>query len=1122
MTIPELSPTKRALLERRLRGQTGGPGADLTIPSRRARGSVSLSPMQQRLWFLDQFQPGEAFATIDYALRLTHPVDEHVLEGSLNALVERHETLRTSFAAPDGSPRQLIAQEARVSLPVVDLRHLSRDECEAEVLRLATEQARRPFDLTVAPLLRAALVRIGLAEHVFLLAMHHIVSDGWSMRIFFYELREAYEALATGRRPALPPLPIQYGDFAEWQQGRLEGGALDSQLEYWRRQLRDLPVLRLPLDRPRPRVQSFHGATHTAALSGELTSRLRELARQHDATLFMLLLAAFYVQLARYSGQEDLPVGTYVSGRTHTEMEPLVGFFVNVLVLRGDLRGDPTFAELIRRARTTALDAYDNQEVPFEKLVEVLDPERDPARNPLCQVAFQLFTPPASGLARAEGDDGASLVPVDRGTANFDLVLSLTEQSDGLRADFEYSTDLYEPATITRVADQYRVLLASIVEEPDAPVSKLSLLPPAERRLVVEDWNATERPYPLDVGVAARFEQQAQRTPEATAFRYADRELTYAELDRRASRLARRLCAAGLRPGDAVGVHLERSLWVPIALIAALKAGTVYLPLEPTYPRARLALMLADAGARVLITTQAGPDSPTAPGTQVVELEREADAIAALPDAFPAVEVAPTAPACAIYTSGSSGRPKGAVLSQRMILNRIEWMLEAYPLAPDEVSCQKTMLSFVDALWELLGPLLAGRPTVLLPDAALRDSEALLSELEHNGVGRAWLVPGQLRALLDGCPDAGPRLSALRLCVLGGEVVPLDLQRDFEQRVPRAKLLNSYGTSEIWDGTFYDPERDGRPVAETMPIGRPIANVRTYVLDRHMQPQPVGVPGELHIGGIGAEGGYLGSAAATADAFVEDPFAPGTEARLYRTGDLARWLPNGCLEYLGRRDAQLKLRGFRIEPAEVEAVLREQAGIRNAAVAPGGRDEPARLVAYLEGADLPPIAELRAALRSRLPEFMVPSAWVVVDALPLTPSGKVDRAALPSTGGTGLDPLAEYVAPRTDVERTLAEIWSSVLGIERVGVHDSFFDVGGHSLLGTQLVARVRTELQVDLPLRALFEGPTVAQLGAALVADPARAVTVERSAALRQRVAALSDAEVEAMLAEREAAGRR
>jgi amino acid adenylation domain-containing protein len=1113
MAEPELSAAKRALLERRLRGKAAIEDRAPTIPRRTGRGSAVLSPMQQRLWFLDQLRPGEAFATIDYALRLPQWVDEHVLERSVNFLVARHETLRTAFVSREGRPRQVIAEHADVPLAIVDLRHLAAGAREAEVARLATEQARRPFDLSAAPLLRTTLVRIGALDHVFLLAMHHIVSDGWSMRILFDELQQAYQAYARGGEPVLEPLAVHYADFAEWQQQRLDAGVLDSQLSHWRAQLRDLPVVELPADRPRPAMQTFNGATHTAAIPEALAQRLRELGRRHEATLFMTLLAAFAVQLGRYCGQEDIPAGTYVSGRSHTELEALVGFFVNLLVLRCDISGDPSFTELLARVRETALQAYANQDVPFEKLVEELDPERDPSRNPLCQVAFQLFTPPP----RASGgpdSSGAALLAVDRGTANFDLVLSIAESGDGLRADFEYNSDLFDGPSVQRMASHYLRLLAGVAADPTRPLSQIGLLTEDERRLVVEEFNATAVPYALDPGIAARFLAQAQRTPGATAFVHDAGRLTYAELARRASRLAHRLREEGVGPGVVAAVHLGRTPDLPVAVMAVLMTGGSLLPLEPAYPPERLAFMLRDSRAAALIACGKSLDPA---GAALVDLDAERDAIAALPDAFSPAVVDPEEPACVIYTSGSTGRPKGGALSHRTILNRLAWMWDAYPLGEGEMSCQKTLLSFVDALWELLGPLLAGRPAVLVPDAALRDPEALVDVLAQHRVGRVWLVPSQLRALLDGCPDLGARLPELTLWVLGGEPVAPDLPRAFAERVPHARLLNSYGTSEIWDATFYDPQRDGTAVGRTMPIGRPIANVRTYVLDARMEPQPVGVAGELYVGGAAVGRGYLHDAGLRESSFVANPFSDGRASRLYRTGDVVRWLPDGCLEYLGRRDGQIKLRGFRIEPAEIEAALREQPGVRDAVVArhTAATGEP-QLVAYAAGDGLS-VPRLRMALRARLPEPMVPTAWALLDALPLTPSGKVDRRALPPP-----EPVEQgdgHVAPRTDLERAIAAIWAGVLGVSRVGVHESFFDAGGHSLLATQVVSRLRSTFRVDLPLRVLFETPTVAGLAEALLADPAGASAVERVAALVQRVSTMPEEEVRAMLAQRRGA---
>ena len=1106
MTQAELSPAKRALLERRLRGGASTPPRPV-IPPRQERGTAPLSPMQQRLWFLDQFRPGEAFATIDYALRMTGWVDEDVLERTVNLLMTRHEPLRTAFVQHNGCPRQIILAEAHAPLQLVDLRRLDTARAEAEVLRLATEQARQPFDLTSAPLLRTTLVRLGPLDHAFLVTMHHIVSDGWSMRIFFEELQHAYLAMAVGREPDFAPLAIQYADFAEWQQRRLEGGLLDAQLNYWRRQLAGVQALELPLDRPRPSTQTFVGATHVEPIPVRMAARASELGRRHDATLFMTLLAVFIAQLRRYTEQDDLAIGTYITGRGHLELEPLIGFFVNVLVLRTRVDRSASFLDLLVQVRETAIDAYANQEVPFEKLVEELHPTRDPSRNPLCQVAFQVFTPPQT---RAVPTRQAALLPVERGTANFDLALSIAEDGDGLCAEWEYNTDLFEAATVARMARHYLKLLDGVVENPGRPLEGLTLLSPEERHLVTEAFTTTRANYPVTDGIASRFVAVATHAPDATAFLYTGGRLTYGALLRDAGRLAHRLREAGVGPGVVVGVHLERTPDLPAVVIAVLLAGAVLLPLEPSYPEERLQHMVHDSRAALVVTAGTAFRHP---GVRIVDLDAERVALAARPDAFAPVPVGLDAPACVIYTSGSTGRPKPGVLSHRTVLNRLAWMWEAYPLTEDDVSCQKTLLSFVDALWELLGPLLDGRPTLLVPGDAIRDPEALVTLLAEHHVTRIWAVPAQLRAMLD-VPGLGARLPDLRLCVLGGDVVPRDLQRNFAASVPHARLLNSYGTSELWDVTFYDPDRDGAVEARSMPIGRPIGGVRAYVLDLRMQPQAVGVPGELYVGGAAVGPAKIDDRGRAERPLVADPFSDASGAVLYRTGNLVRWLPNGCLEFLGRRDDQFKLRGFRIEPAEIEATLRQQPGVRDAAVVVRRTDrgEP-QLVACYVGEE-PSVASLRRALRTRLPEPMVPTAWARLDALPMTPSRKVDRHALAAVAPT-LDEQ-DRVPPRTDLEYVLAEIWADIIGTSAIGVHDSFFDVGGHSLLATRVMSRISSLFRVELSVRTLFEAPTIGQLAVALLQDPEQAARVQRVAAVARRVDAMSDEEVRTILVQR------
>jgi amino acid adenylation domain-containing protein len=1034
---------------------------------------------QERLWFLDQLTPGTPLYTIACAVPVKLRLEPPALERSFNALVRRHETLRTTFPAVDGKPVQLVAPALHIPLTVRDLS--DRRDPSGEAQRIAAEEARQPFDLARGPLLRATLLQLGPADNLLLITMHHIVSDGWSLSVLGRELWECYTADLAGRPPALDTLPIQYADYAVWQRDWLQGEALERQLEYWRAALADLPVLELPTDRPRPVVQTFTGAAEPLTVPASVTSQLKALGQREGCTLFMTLLAGFQALLGRYSDQEDVSVGTYIAGRSRAETEGLIGFFINTLVLRGDLSGDPTFRELMGRARETALGAYANQDVPFPKLVEALQPQRDQSRNPLFQVVLHLFNAPGSG-----GDEPALELGAPPGGAVFDLILELMESPTGLTGRIQYNADLLEPETIRRMATHFNRLLAAAAADPDRRVAELPLLAPTERRWLVSDLNDTAAPLPLDEGVVELFAAEVARAPDAPAFRAGGETLSYRDLDRRSDALAGRMRAYA---DGIVAVSLERSLDLAVALLAVFKAGAAYLPLDPGLPPRRRDFILDDSGAAAVLT-RSGLEPRAA------DAARAAGGLAYV-----------------IYTSGSTGRPKGVALEHAQVINRLHWMWREHPFAPGEVACVRTPMSFVDSLWELLGGLLRGVPAVIVGEEAGKDPDALIDALAEGGVTRIWLVPTLLRALLETGPDLARRLPRLGFWVSTGETLEPELDQRFRAELPDAILYNLYGTSEAWDVTWHVPEREAERRAR-IPIGRPIANMRTYVLDRHGEPVPVGVPGDLWVGGIGLAREYLNRADLTRETFKPDPFSREPGARMYRTGDRARHRADGVLEYLGRDDHQVKLRGFRVELGEVEAALREHPAVQEAAVVVHRE----RLVAHVATrAQAPALAaELRRHLAERLPAQMLPAAFVTSAALPLTPSGKLDRLALPAPDGERPELDRAHVAPRTAAERVVAEVWADVLGLDRVGVNDDFFaELGGHSLLGTQVVSRIRDAFQVKLPLGHLFEAPTVAGMVTALVSC-ADARRIERTAEVRLRVAEMSDEDVATQLATR------
>nr|QEO74317.1 AMP-dependent synthetase and ligase [uncultured bacterium] len=1064
-----------ALLVEQARGrQDDGRDEPFTAVARDA--NVPLSFAQQRLWFLDQLEPGDATYNIAAAVSLDGPLDIAALEHAFNEVVRRHEALRTTFEAAGTSPAQVIRPARARTLPLLDLGGLPRAEREAEVGRLTREEAAQPFDLGGGDLLRTRLLRLGPERHLLLFAMHHIVGDAWSLRVLVEELAALYAAHREGRPAALEELPVQYADFAHWQRRRLGGGLLQDQLSFWQRHLDGAPpVLALPTDRPRPPVRSSRGAHETFELPGELLRRLRELSRREDVTLFMTLLAAFETLLSRYTGETDLVVGTPIANRNRAETEPLIGFFVNTLALRTDLSGDPTFAELLARVRDVALDAYAHQDVPFELLVETLQPERDLSRTPLFQVMFVLEDDPAARLELP----GLTLrvEPLTNGTSKFDLTMFVEESG---RCVVEYSAELFDAATVRRLAAHFRVLLEGVVADPALRLSRLPLLTGGEREQLLSVWNETRAVRPAPPCVPRMFEEQAARTPDATAVAFGAESLSYRELNRRANRLAHQLRALGVGPDSLVGVCLERSLQLPVAVLAVLKAGGAYVPLDPQYPEPRLRLMAEDAGLKVLLTERRLAAVSFAGDAHVVCLDEPHEEIDARSEDDPKGGAAPDNLVYVLYTSGSTGRPKGVALSHGALANLIRWQVEDSPAADPPRTLQFTSLSFDVSFQEIFSTLCAGGTLVLVSEQTRRDPFALLRHLEGEGIQRLFLPFVALQQLAEAGRHAGAGALRLREVITAGEQLQIsDALVSWFGKLDDCALHNHYGPSETHVATAYNLRRPLADWPALPPIGRPIANTQAYVLDRYFQPVPVGVVGELHLGGSGLARGYLNRPDLTAERFVPDPFSEEPGRRLYRTGDLARWLADGQLEFLGRADQQLKVRGFRVEPGEIEAALRQCPAVRDAVVVARDKAGALQLVAYVvthetgtsDATDAP-----RAFLRERLPDHMIPTAFVRLDELPLTPSGKVDRRRLPAPE-TAHARAEGFLAPRTPVEELLAGMWAELLGVERVGVNDNFFDAGGHSLLATRLVSRVREAFGAEVPLRAVFTHPTVEAL---------------------------------------------
>ncbi|HEX8696157.1 MAG TPA: amino acid adenylation domain-containing protein, partial [Longimicrobium sp.] len=1066
--------TVRALAARVEALRSGGAALDAppVVPVPRD-GELPLSFAQQRLWFIDQLEPGSAAYNLSVALRLGGGVDAAGLAWAFTEVARRHEVLRTTFGmGADGEPVQVIHAPAPVRLPVVDLSAVDAAERESVVARLANEEAARPFDLARGPVLRCTLLRLGDADSVLLFTMHHIASDGWSMEILQREVTALYGAYLRGEDARLPDLPVQYADYAVWQRRWLEGEVLDRQVAYWRRRLAGAPaVLELPVDRPRPAVADARGASRGFALSPELSRALRELGRREGATLYMTLLAAWQALLGRYGGQADVVVGTPVAGRTRLETEGLIGFFVNTLVVRTRLEGDPTFREVLARVREGVLEAQAHQDVPFERLVDELDVERSLSHTPLFQVLFTFAQQTlGEGGGPRLGEADAAPPPSDSGTVKFDLTLGMSDLGEQVAGALAYRAELFDAATAERMTGHLVRLLERAAADPDARLSEIDLLDEAGRARVVEEWNATRRDLGADVCLHALFAAQAARTPAAVALVFAGGRLTYAELDARANQLAHHLRRHGVGPEVRVGVCAERSPELVIALLGVLKAGGAYVPVDPANPAERLAYMLEDSGVPVVLTLDRHLDRLPPLAARTLRLDTDWGEVAGEPESAPEVGVTPDHLAYVIYTSGSTGRPKGAMNAHHGIVNRLRWGQEEYGLGADDAVLQKTPVTFDVSGWELFWPLIVGARLVLARPEGHRDPAYLTEVIEREGVTVVHFVPPMLRAFLEAGDPA--RCGSVRRVFCSGEALGRDLVERTMEAFPGVELHNLYGPTEAAiEVTYHACARGGGAV----PIGRPVANTRMYVLDPAGRPQPQGVPGELFIGGVQVGRGYLGRPALTAGTFVPDPYSPG--ARLYRTGDRARWLSTGELEYLGRIDFQVKVRGFRIELGEIESVLLEHPAVR-AAVAVAREDGTGEkwLAAYVVADAWPGAQALRAHLAARLPEYMVPGAIVPLDALPLSPNGKVDRRALPAPTREAAR-AGSYAAPRTTAEEVLAEIWSELLGLERAGVEDNFFALGGHSLVATRMVSRVRQAFGVELPLRAVFEAQTVRAL---------------------------------------------
>ncbi|TAN35450.1 MAG: amino acid adenylation domain-containing protein, partial [Verrucomicrobia bacterium] len=1051
-----------AYLDRQGQTEHNGSVAPPILPVSRAQ-PLPLSFAQQRLWFIDQIGSGAAY-NMSSALRLHGQLNVSALQQALTEVVSRHESLRTTFDNSAEQPCQHIREPQPVALPVTDLSHLPDDLRRTEARYEARQEAQKLFDLSRDLMLRARLLCLDENDHVLLLSLHHIAADGWSNDVLVRELAELYEAFATDKPSALAELPVQYADFAVWQRQWLQGKVLQRQTAFWKKQLQGAPaLLALPTDRPRPPVESFRGGVYPVQLNAKRTAGLRKLSRDADTTLFTTLLAAFQVLLARYSGQDDIVVGSPIANRNRLEIEPLIGFFVNTLALRADLSGNPSFSQVLAQVKQTMLLAQDHQDLPFERLVEELQVERNLSYNPIVQIVFALQAAKTTGFA-LPGLEVSSFEFAEP-SVRMDLELHLWEQEESIVGGCSYAADLFDETTIARLMAHFYTLLDGIIADPERPILGLALLDESESRQILVDWNNTAADLPKDLCLHQLFEQQAARTPDQTAIVFAGQSLSYRQLDRRANQLARHLQTLGVVPDSLVGICVERSADMVVGILAIHKAGGAYLPLDPAYPQERLAYMLEDAAAPVLLTQTALLDSLPAHNAKPVYLDSDWPVIEALSTDQPSNTVTADNLAYVIYTSGSTGKPKGVLVEHRGVCSVVQAQIELLEIGADDRFLQFASLSFDAAAAEIIMPLASGATLYLGTRDSLAPGEPLLRFLTDNAISIATVTPSTLAAL----PEDS--LPALRTLAVAGEACSAEL---FGQWAKNRRFFNLYGPTEA--SICATAWRCETITANAPPIGRPLANVLVYILDTLQQPVPIGVAGELYIGGIGVARGYLNRPELTEERFIANPFGAG---RLYKTGDLTRWLSDGNIEYLGRIDQQVKIRGFRIEPGEIESILAQHPAIREAVVlARADQFGKPRLIAYLltDGQESPTGA-LREWLQGKLPDYMIPTAFVRLETWPLTPNGKLDRQGLPEPDMQAND--SDYIAPQTLTEAALAEVWRKVLNVKRVGRQDNFFDLGGHSLLLTQLIYHIEAALGVLPAMRDLFSFPTLsAQAG--------------------------------------------
>jgi amino acid adenylation domain-containing protein len=1094
---------KRALLATLLANDAArqaAPNSLPPIPAHPNRDQLPLSFAQERLWFLHQLDPMSALYNITLALLLEGPLDEELLGRAVREVVRRHEVLRTTFVSDGGIPRLVVGVGADAALEVVDLSHVKGvPDDQAQIEKRLTEEARQPFDLAKGPLLRLNLFRLAPDEHVIHLVMHHIISDAWSIVVFAREAIELYQAFVSGRPSALPEMTVQYADYAHWQRETLTPAVQAAELEYWRTQLAGAEPLDLPTDRPRPPVVSFAGEREMLALPRDRTAELRAFCRRESVTPFVTLLAAFSLVLGRYSGQDDIVIGTPVSNRERAEVEGLIGIFVNTVVIRAVLGGEPTFRELVHRLRRTVLDAYTHQRLPFEKLVEELVPERQLDRTPLFQVLFVAPHGPVHGIRFAGGT--ASVIDVHSGTAKFDLVLSAVDRGEELAFYLEYKSDVFEAATAQRILGHLDSVLEVVLADPDIAISDVALLRGAERQRILVEWNRHEVDPVADQLVPEAFTGQAQRTPEAIAAVWGGNRISYAEMEARVDRLVKRLLAEGVRPQDTIAVGLPRTVDLLVAALAVWKAGAIYVPVEPSHPAARIGYIVNDADARLVLTDSASAPRFEESGRRLLLVDT-LDHDGPLHGDFPQIRADHAA--YVMYTSGSTGTPKGVVTEHASFSRYLRWANRKLLEGRADLLPAVSPPSFDMSLKQLFGPLVRGGEVWLVSHEIVLDPHRLLAELRERSDARIGLncAPFLWHGLVDALDAGAEPPTTLSVLFLGGDHLPPRLLDRTWSHFPHIEICNIYGPTETTANASFGRVLPG----EVVTIGRPIDHAEIYLLDDRLEPVPIGVPGRLFIGGDNLARGYLNRPDETSARFIPHPFR--ANARIYDSGDRGQFLPDGRIQLLDRSDRQVKVRGIRIELGEIEVAVASCPGVRDAHTQVVGDSTDRAIVAYVVPEDGK--GDLRGPLRgfltTRLPGAMIPSSIVEVDSLPRLPSGKVDSARLPAPASAR--PAREFMAPRNDLERQIVEIWRAALGVDQIGVHDDFFELGGHSLLVLQVQAMLQARLGCDLPVIDFFRYPTPAALSEQLRNLPATAHAdddrAEQVAEGKQRLALL------------------